>query len=261
MNDEAVRQGALLAALRAPDAAAVPALRESAARAARGLQAYRANAEAIADRALASAFATVRALVGERDFSRLAAEFLRAQPPQRGDLGEWGDGFAGWLAAHPALAPWPYLGDCARLDLALHRNERAADAVLDGASLARLESVDPARLRLLLMPGTALVVSRWPIASIHAAHQLAGAAAGRAFEAVREAIAAARGERVLVLRQGWRAVTRALDEVDAVWVQCLLDGVDLEAALQRAGEAFDFAAWLATALRESWLKGVLASGD
>ena len=43
-----------------------------------------------------------------------------------------------WLAGHEALAAWPYLADCARLDLALHRCERAADAVFDAASLARL---------------------------------------------------------------------------------------------------------------------------
>lgn len=257
---EARRQQALLAAL-AGGAAELAGLREAGARAARGLEAYRANAEAIAERALAAAFPTVRAMVGEDDFRQLARVFRHAHPPREGDLGEWGDAFPAWLAAHAALAPWPWLGDAARLDLALHRCERAADASLDAASLAQLESTDPSRLRLELMPGCALLRSPWPIATIHRAHQLDEAHSEAAFAAVRTAIAGQCGEQVLVARRGWRAVVHALDPGWAAWTQDLLDGVALADALARAGEAFDLAAWLATALRETWLKGVAASHD
>ena len=257
---EAQRQQRLLAAL-AAGAPSVAALRESGERAARGLEAYRANAEAIADRALASTLPTVQAMVGDDDFKHLAREFWRAHPPERGDLGEWGDAFPAWLAAHAGLTAWPWLADSARLDLALHRNERAADAVLDAGSLGLLESTDPAQLRLVPMPGIAVLCSPWPIATIHRAHQLEGVAAERAFADVREAVAAQRGEQVLVARQGWRAVVHPLDAPTAAWTQDLLDGIDLATALTRAGEGFDFAAWLGTALRESWLKGVAASND
>jgi len=260
--NEALRQQALLAALLASDASpARLALRETGARAVRGLEAYRANAEASADRALASTFATVQAMVGADDFRHLAREFWRAHPPQRGDLGEWGAEFPAWLGAHAAMAPWPWLADSARLDLALHVKERAADALLDAASLALLESTDPARLRLQLMPGTALLRSAWPIASIHAAHQLSGDTAEHAFERVRAAITEARGDQVLIARQGWRAVVHRLDLPGAAWAQAVLDGTSLSDALAQAGEGFDFAAWLGTALRESWLKGVVASND
>ena len=259
---EATRQQALLAALMTNEArSAALALRETGARAARGLEAYRANAEASADRALASTFGTVQAMVGAEDFTHLATEFWHAHPPQRGDLGEWGAEFPAWLGAHAAMAPWPWLADSARLDHALHRAERAADAVLDAASLALLESTDPLRLRMQLMPGTALLRSAWPIASIHAAHQLGGDAAEHAFEAVRAAIADGCGEQVLVARQGWRAVVHRLDSPGAAWAQAVLDGLCLADALAGAGEGFDFTAWLGTALRESWLKGVVASND
>ena len=260
--NEAQRQQALLVALAAADPApATLALREAGERAARGLEAYRANAAALADRALAVVFPTVRTLVGEKDFKHLARGFWLADPPARGDLGEWGDAFPRWLEAHGQIANWPYLGDCARLDLALHRNERAADAVFDAASLGLLATTDPAQLRMALMPATVLLRSAWPIASIHAAHRLEGIQAERAFDAVRAALAAARGEQVLVVRQGWRAVVHRLDPVRAGWTRSLLDGVSLGAALDRAGEGFDFAAWLATALRESWVKGVVAAND
>ena len=258
MNDEALRQQNLLRAL---SGASTVGLREQGERAARGLEAYRANAEAIAERALSAAFATVQAMVGADDFRHLAREFWRAHPPQRGDLGEWGDTFAAWLQAHPGMTAWPYLGDCARLDFALHENERAADAVLDVASLSLLETIDPAHLRMQLMPGTALICSAWPIVSIHRAHQLDGEAAERAFEQVREAIAAPCGEDALVARDGWRAVVHPLVGANVSWAQSLLGGADLASALHQAGEGFDFAAWLQTAVRNRWLKGVAAAGD
>ncbi len=247
--NEAQRQRQLLAVL-ATGVAPIGVLRESGARAARGLAAYRANAEAIAERALASAFATVKAMVGAEDFNHLACE--------RGDLGEWGDAFPAWLAAHRGLTAWPWLADAGRLDLALHRCERAEDAVLDADSLGRLESADPSQLLLLLMPGTALLCSPWPIATIHRAHQLDGDAAERAFADVRAGLDAQCGEQVLVARRGWRALVHPLDPATAAWTQDLLDGASLADALTRAGAAFDFAAWLANALRESWLRAVVA---
>jgi hypothetical protein len=258
MDDEALRQQALLRAL---GGAAMSGLREHGARAARGLQAYRTNAEAGAERALAAAFPTVRALVGDADFGHLAREFRQAHAPRRGDLGEWGDALPEWLQAHAGLAAWPYLGDTARLDLALHRNERAADAVLDAASLSLLGSADPARLRIALIPGSALLRSAWPVVSIHHAHQLDGADAERAFEALREALAAPRAEDALVVRQGWRGVVHRLDAASAQWTQRLLAGATLADALEHADAAFDFAAWLHTAIREQWLQAVVAAGD
>ena len=256
---EAQRQRALLAAI-AGQAVAL-AVREPQPRAARGLEAYRANAEALAERALSAVFATVQPMVGAENFQHLACEFWQAHPPLRGDVGEWGDQFPAWLDAHAAMARWPWLGDCARLDLALHHNERAADAVFDAASLALLESTDPALLAMQLMPGRAVLRSRWPIAMIHAAHRADAAHSEAAFASVRSALDAAHGEQVLVVRQGWRARVHLLAQPEADWADSLLAGANLSAALEHAGENFDFGAWLGTALREQWVKGVAVLHD
>jgi len=259
MNAEAQRQQQLLALLLAERAdASTLATRESASRALRGLQAYRANADASAARALRTAFPTVKALVGDDDFEHLAHEFRLVDPPTRGDLGEWGETFAPWLAAHAALAEWPYLGDCARLDWAMHRCERAGDASLDADSIARLGDTDPARLRLRLAPGLAVLDSRWPIAMILEAHRRADDAA---FDAVRDALHARHGESVLVSRDGWRAVTTLIDSPLFDWTRRVLDGVDLAAAMQQAEARFDFAVWLARALAAGWLKGIDVLSD
>jgi hypothetical protein len=251
---EAERQRALVDAILAPRAdAATLALHETGERAERGLAAYRANAEALAERALGAAFGSIRAMLGEEDFAHLAAEFWRARPPRLGDVGEWGAELAGWLEARPALARWLYLADCARLDFALHVNERAADAIVDADSLGLLADTDPQQLRLVLMPGTALVSSRWPIVTIHRAHR-SGADAD--FALARDAIDRECAQHALVWRDGWRAEVTELGEPEAAWIASLLAGSNLASALDRAGASFDFADWLARALQQRWLTRV-----
>ena len=243
----------------APGAALVASARVagSPARVASGLDAYRGTAEAAAVRALTATFPTVAALVGEADCGHLARAYLHDDPPRDGDLGEWGADFAAWLRGRAALAEWPYLGDCAALDHAVHRCERAADALFDSASLALLESTDPARLHLQLRPGSAVLASPWPIVTIHAAHRDPAAD----FATARAALAARRGEQALVVRAGWRAAVLAIDAPTAGFTRSLLDGLDLAGALDRAGTHFGFTAWLADALRGGWLQGVAGPTD
>jgi hypothetical protein len=254
LHREALRQQLLLGALRAD---ARPGgldgwLREAPPRAARGLQAYRANAGAQAERALAAAFPTVAQLVGEDSFASLARALWHAQPPQRGDLGGWGEALPAFVAAAPQLAGEPYLADVARLDWALHLADRAADpGTVSG--LEHLAGHDPAALWLRLTEGLMLLNSAYPVASLWQAHR--SDAADR-FAPVREALAAGRGEHALVWRHGFRASVLALPEADASFVRALLDGRSLAAALDAAGAGFDFARWLAQALQHGWLQAV-----
>ena len=255
---ESERQAALVATLlgRGRPEAPPGSMAETplfASRVAAGLSAYRANAAALAARALGAAFPTVRALVGAETFERLAHQHWRAVPPTRGDIDEWGEGFAAWLATQAPLAAWPFLGDVARVDRAVHACERAADATFDAASLGLLEAGEPGRLLLRFRPGTQVIRSRWPVATLHAAHR-EGAEPDAA--ALRTAVAAGRGESVLVARDGWRAAVHGLDDADARFAADLLAGTALGPALEAAAAAFDFAAWLAGALRGGWLQGI-----
>jgi hypothetical protein len=257
-HGEAQRQQNLLRALLAPQAdVAALSLQQSDLRALRGLRAYRANAQASADRALSAVFPTVRKMVSEDTFRHLAHEFWRAHLPERGDLGEWGGELPMWLSAHTDMLDWPYLADCARLDLILYQNERAADAELDAESLMRLESVDPALLYLQLMPGVAVLSSRWPVVSIYQAHQLTGLEAEHAFDSLRTSLLTGVGEQVVVARQGWRAAVEAVDINTYRWMKNLLQGFALADALECAEPGFEFASWLAHALQKSWLHSLL----
>jgi hypothetical protein len=252
---EAQRQALLLRALwrQAPDAALSGWLRDAPARLARGLSAYRSNGAAIAARSLAAAFPTVAQLVGAESFDALAAAFWHAEPPVRGDLAEHGAGLPAFIAADAQLADVPWLADCARLDWAVHRAEASADAAEAGAGLDRLATEDPATLCLRLQPGTALIDSPWPIATLWQAHR---SDAEDRFAAVRNALAEGRGEATLVWRAGWRAQVAALPAADAAFTQALLAGRPLAAALDAAGADFNFEPWLLDALRHGRLAAV-----
>lgn len=268
MAREAARQQALVAALWNTDRGAGAALdgwcRDSPVTVARGLQAYRGNAVANAARALSAAYPTVCALIGIDDFQQLARELWLEQPPLQGDLAQWGEPLAAWLQVHPALGEWPYLGDCARLDWAKHCCERAADAELDAPSIARLGDTDPARLRIELRPGLAVVASPWPIVTVHEAHR--EGAGTEALLGARAALRAGVAESALVSRSGWRAHVHRIDCATVAWTQRLLAGDSLATAIDAVSEdvaagRFDLAAWLGAALASGWLKGIKITDD
>jgi Putative DNA-binding domain len=266
---EAARQQALLSAIHAAPGAPLPAdapCAGSAAQVARGLAAYRANAHALAHRALAAACPTLEAMLGADELPAVARAFWQAHPPADGDIGEWGEQLPDWLAGQAALADWPWLPDAARLDLAVHRAERAADAMLDAASFALLGEHGPERLHLCPTPGLGVLRSAWPIVTMFHAHRALAAGADDALAPVRHALSAleagqAAGETALVCRRGWRAEVTAIDPGDAAVLARLLDGGDLASALDGAGPSFDFTAWLQRALAGGWLKGVAVVGD
>ncbi len=253
---EAQRQQLLLRTLwrEAPDATLAGWLRDAAPRQARGLSAYRANGEALAARALAAAYPTVAELIGEEAFAAVAARHWRERPPTCGDMALYGAHLAEAIAADERLASEPYLADCARLDWAVHRVEAAADTHSPPEGLQRLASDDPAALAMVLRPGLVLLSSPWPIATIWQAHRSQGE---DRFAPVREAFAQQRGEQVLVWREGWRPRVACLAPAEARFTQALLEAVSLAAALDTAGEGFDFEAWLMQALQHGWLAAVL----
>lgn len=185
-----------------------------------GIQAYRGNGHASAERALAAAYPVLRALLSPESFDALARRYWHHAPPQVGDLARWGADLADFLADEPALADVPYLPDVARAEWALHRAATAADGVAVPASFGLLGSRDPSMLRLRLAPGTALISSPWPVATVILAHQT---------EPPDLRVAAARlhagiGENVLIWRCGLQPKLRALDDVAAERLRAALAG-------------------------------------
>ncbi len=221
---------------------------------AQGLATYRANAGAIAERALQIAYPTVAALVGETAFAALACDLWQQYPPHCGDLGEWGAALPGIIAANPALDSEPYLPDSARLDWCVHQASRAADGPDTPPALEALGTQGPEHLQLNLRSGCAVLVSAWPVASLWSAHQQP--AGDERFAGVRAAFATGVGEHALVHRDGRAVRVLALAPPAAAFSAAVLAGRSLAEALDHAGADFDFEAWLVQALQGRWLLGV-----
>lgn len=153
---------------------------------------YRNNVAVSLIDALAHAFPSVAALVGETFFRALARGFVRAHPPRTPVLAHYGAAFAGYVARCPSVAALPYLSDIARLDRAVHAALHAADAhVWSAADLAR------AAPDALLASGLALHPSLRLRASSHAVATIWSALRGDGDLAC---VDPARPERVLIVR-------------------------------------------------------------
>ncbi len=228
------------------------------AQAARGLVAYRSNGHAMAERALRAAYPVIAAMLGEQNFELLARDLWHTHPPRGGDLAQWGAALSGFLQASDPLSDAPYLGDVARAEWALHRAASAADAEPDRTSFARLASEDPQGLALVLSPGTTVVGSRYPVASLVTAHLHGHPSLAEAGHRLRQG----EGEHALVWRQGLRPRIAATTPPAAALVQALQAGADLPGALDAAcaadagPPAFDFSAWLTAAVTDGLVIGV-----
>lgn len=261
----AAQQQALLAALWAPDtenainliaAYAAPMRAGGQKRLELGLRAYRAHGRELAPRALAGAYPVMAQLLDEENFGALARAFWLAQPPAAGDLGQWGEGLAGFVQRSEQLADEPYLADVARVEWAMHRAATASDAQVDTASFGLLAMRDPARITLVLAPGVALIPSMWPVVSIANAHLRQEPSLEEAGARLRAGVA----EAALVWRDGLRPCVREAVPAEATLVQALLRGASLLDALAPAG-ALDFNAWLLPAVQQGLVTGARALAE
>lgn len=256
---EAQRQRELIDAIfsaLAPDASCAGA-RQSGARWRTGLAAYRGNGRAHACNALHVQFPTVLAMLGAETFDALCARYWQSRPPRRGDLAWVGEEFPDFIEMLETLAEWPWLADCARLDWAVWQISGAPPATFSESDLRRLIDGDPGTLCLRLSPGVRRLSSAWPIVTLYDAHRQAQPD----WEAVTRAITQKVAQTAWVRRpHDDVAASPAVESLDAAsdrWIAALDGGQTLDVALDSAGEAFDFAAWLEQAVRLGWLDGVV----
>jgi Putative DNA-binding domain len=216
----------------------------------RGMQAYRANAHASAERALLAAYPVMQQLLGADSFAQLARALWHAHPPERGDLAQWGQALASYVAGSPQLLGTPYLPDVARLEWALHTCATAADSALDATSFNLLTQHDPSALHLHLAPGTQLLASSYPVVTLLQAHT-GQAALGDAAKLLRQG----QPQTALVWREGLVPRMRPVQADERDLLQALVAGQTLGQALEVMSPSLDFSAWLAAQVQSGLLLG------
>lgn len=223
----------------------------------RGLQVYQANRAVLAERTLASTYPVICQLIGVESFEPLARHFWRQHPPQRGDMGQWGEHLPEFLAAASQLAGEPFLADVARMEWALHCAATAPDAVLDASSFALLSGADDAQpVGLTTSPGIYVLASVYPVVSIINAHLLGQPTLDQAADRLRQG----QGEHALVCRQGFKPEARSISAAEYTLIIALQQSLTLDAALGMALDldpAFDFNTWLGLAVQTSLITGAI----
>jgi len=224
----------------------------------RGLQAYQANGQALAERALTAAYPVVAQMLGQESFAPLARYFWQQHPPQRGDMAQWGSLLADFLQTAPQLKDEPFLGDVARVEWALHNAANAGDAQADLPSFTLLSQAGEVTLQL--SPGVFLLASSYPVVSLVSAHLSNNLGLAQAAEKLQSGS----GEHALVWRQGFKPCLRQHSAAEHALVQALQSGQALEQALDAAfkndaANEFEFNGWLSQSVQSGLITGARAA--
>ncbi|EEX15037.1 conserved hypothetical protein [Citreicella sp. SE45] len=209
---------------------------------------YRNNVAVSLSEALETGFPAVAALLGDANFARVAARFLRQHPPGSPLLMTWGGQFPAFLEGLDELDTMPWLPDVARSDLAMRRAYHAADATsIEPAELLALNEEALERARVTLAPAVQLLASRWPLAEIRSY------ALGETPERP-----SAGAQDIVVTRPEFDPVVSALPERGHAFALALKVGMPLGAAVTQCGAGFDPAPTLALLLGQGAITGLIS---
>ena len=223
--------------------------------AAQHLQVYRNNVVESLTGALRAVYPVVEKLVGDGFFRYAVHEYLRAHRPRSGNLHDFGDAFASFLAGFAPAAELPYLPDVARLEWAWHQAFHAAEApAFDLARLGAVPAAQQAALRFVLHPSARLLASDFPIVRIFEINQ-------EGYDGDASVDLGEGGVRALVIRRGLTVYVEPLAAGEAALLAALAKQQTLGAAVQAALAAqadFDLTTTLAGNLRHGTLLDFLA---
>ena len=223
--------------------------------AAQHLQVYRNNVVESLTGALRAVYPVVEKLVGDGFFRYAVHEYLRAHRPRSGNLHDFGDAFASFLASFAPAAELSYLPDVARLEWAWHQAFHAADApAFDFARLGAVPAEQHAMLRFVLHPSARLLASDFPVVRIFEINQ-------EGYDGDTSVDLGEGGVRALVIRRELTVYVEMLAAGEAELLAALAGQQPLGAAVQAALTAqpdFDLTGTLAGHLRRGTLVDFLA---
>jgi hypothetical protein len=112
--------------------------------------------------ALASNFPALAELLGERDFERLAAQYIATHDSRFASIRYYGDELAQFLATEPRYRPVPLLADLARWEWTMAAVFDSPDAdPIDASALSGKAPADWASMRLTFHPSVHVLEFAW----------------------------------------------------------------------------------------------------
>jgi hypothetical protein len=235
--------------------AAVPAglIDSQNASAGRRFAVYRNNIAVSLTEAMHSAFPVIAKLLGNANMDGLAGLYLRAHPPSSPLMMFYGAEFPAFLEAMPQLSHLGYLGDVARLELALRQAYHAADAApIAPEALADLSEADLLATKVRFAPALQLLRSQWPVGAIWHFNTVAGALKPQAG-----------AQNILITRPEFDPMPQVLSDSAILWVSALQEGASIAEAVARATEVeagFDLAPPLTLLLQGNAIIGLENKG-
>jgi len=216
------------------------------------LRIYRHHYEISLTEALKAIYPAICRLVDERFFGYAAHEYIKAHPPRRPCLHEYGESFADFLASFPPCRTLAYLADVARMEWRINASLHAPSEPPLAADAFRDVAIgDYPRLVFRLLPSLGYLESPWPIDRIWSGRE--------------EAVDLGEGGCRLEIRQrGEEVVFACLDKPQFVLRRALLAGERLESAVAGALAAdphFDLAMALKRLLGEELVTGFSLAPD
>jgi Putative DNA-binding domain len=214
---------------------------------------YRHHYETSLVEALKAIYPAICRLVDERFFEYAAHEYVRANPPRRPCLHEYGEGFPQFLAGFPPCRKLVYLADVARLEWRINAALHApAEPPLAPGAFRGIGPEEFPRLVFHLLPSAGYLESAWPVDRIWLGEE--------------EVVDLGEGGCRLEIRQrGEEVVFARLDEPQFTLRRALAAGHRMENALATAlatDPLFDLALALRQLLEEGLVTGFsLAPND
>lgn len=129
---------------------------------------YKNNYSAGLSDVLAGTFQTITALVGEKFMHGVCARFVRAHPPQKACMHDYGEALPAFLENFEPAQSMPYLPDMARLDWAANTAYHADNVTAITPENLSDINFNENDFRLHLHPSVTLLSSPYPINDLRA---------------------------------------------------------------------------------------------
>jgi len=220
-----------------------------------GVNIYRRNLLANAQRALMISFPTIFELLDSDIGENLVNQFLQISPPDKGDWTQWGEHFSAFLRNTEVGDDFPYLSDCAWLDWQVHCALQGSDQVIEHASLALLNELEPEKIFIEFNQNVKVLKTLYPLTDIFDAHHHSDEATREtALNNAKKALSTGSLEQVvMVYRPEFQPQVTKLTASEATFTLCLLTGSSLGESLDtvKNDSDFSFEQWLMSAIERN----------